>query len=215
MLQDAASSASSVSLERTCFAAFRAVATTPAGITELESVWRRRTLRGGVQLSEADETALAAELALRRPPDADSILVEQVNRLSEGDRRDRLAFVTAALAPDRAVRREWFDKLTDARFRRKEAWVLEGLTYLNHPLRAESAEVLLEPALCLLPVIRQTGDIFFPQRWATAVLSGHRSPAAAFAVRRFLDRHADYPQPLRRVILQAADNLFRAASIPR
>ena len=82
---------------------------------------------------------------------------------------------------------------------------------MNHPLRADASRKHLAAALELLEEIRRTGDIFFPTRWTANTLAGHRSREAAAIVRGFLDEHPTYPQPLRRVVLQQADDLFRAA----
>jgi aminopeptidase N len=46
-----------------------------------------------------------------------------------------------------------------------------------------------------------------------ALLDGHQSPAAAEAVRQFLADHPEFPARLRGKLLQAADDLFRAARI--
>jgi len=59
--------------------------------------------------------------------------------------------------------------------------------------------------------IQRTGDIFFPTRWMNATLSGHNTRSAADLVRTFLNEHKDYPIRLRRIILQASDELFRAS----
>ena len=88
--------------------------------------------------------------------------------------------------------------------------MLESLRYLNHPLREATALRLVKPSLELLPEIRKTGDIFFPKRWADATLGGHRSPEAAAMVRQFLASHPELPQRLRWVVLNSADELFRA-----
>jgi aminopeptidase N len=90
--------------------------------------------------------------------------------------------------------------------------VLEGLTYLHHPLRASASAQYVKPSLDLLWEIQKTGDIFFPKRWMDATLSGHRSPAVAATVRAFLSStEANYPQRLKNIVLQSADELFRAA----
>jgi aminopeptidase N len=108
------------------------------------------------------------------------------------------------------VRDSFFAQLTDPVKRRREAWVLEGISYLHHPLRAASAEKHVRPSLEMLLEIQRTGDIFFPKRWMDATLSGHRSPAVAAEVTNFLDRlPAGYPERLRRIILSAADDLLR------
>src|SRR4029079_16851195 len=122
-------------------------------------------------------------------------------------------FVMPALSIDPAVRDGFFSRLSEVTNRRREPWVTEGLSYLNHPLRAADAQKHLRASLELLQEIQRTGDIFFPKNWMDAVLSGHRSQAAADTVRAFLDERPDYPLRLRRVILQSTDPLFRAAAM--
>ena len=52
------------------------------------------------------------------------------------DRKARFAFIMPALSGDAAVRERWFLALSDVTNRRREPWVLDGLDYLHHPLRA-------------------------------------------------------------------------------
>jgi len=100
--------------------------------------------------------------------------------------------------------------LKDPVNRRREPWVLEGLGYLHHPLRAEVSAHYVKPSLEMLREIQRTGDIFFPKRWMDATLSGHVSPAVAQTVKSFVDAlPPDYPDRLRRIILSSADDLFR------
>jgi len=117
-----------------------------------------------------------------------------------------------ALDADSAVRARFFDSLRDVKNRAHEPWVLEGLMFLHHPLRAESSERYIEPSLEMLHEIQRTGDIFFPKRWMDSTLFGHTSLGAAQTVRAFLDRlPADYPPRLRMTIESSADELFRAS----
>jgi aminopeptidase N len=136
----------------------------------------------------------------------------QIERTKNPDRKAQLVFVKPALSENKADRDAWFASLADVGNRRHEPWVLEGLRYLHHPLRAAAAEPYIEPSLVLLREIQRTGDIFFPKRWMDATLSGHSSRTAAETVRAFLARQpAAYPERLRRIILSSADELFRAA----
>jgi aminopeptidase N len=117
-----------------------------------------------------------------------------------------------ALSRDAAVRERFFESLKDVNNRRREAWVLLGVRYLHHPLRAAASKKLVVPALSLVREIQQTGDIFFPGRWAVATLNGYQSIQTAADVRAFIDRlPPDYPPRLKWVLLSAADPLFRAA----
>ena len=131
------------------------------------------------------------------------------------DRKARFEFVMPAVSDQQDVRDRWFDSLKDVNNRRHEPWVLEGLQYLHHPLRAAQSEKYIPPSLGLLVEIQRTGDIFFPTRWMNATLAGHNSRTAAETVRRFLADQKDYPIRLRRIILQAADELFRASETVR
>lgn len=133
--------------------------------------------------------------------------------MRDPDRKARLAFVRPALSADTVRRDAWFRSLREPVNRRHEPWVLEGLSYLNHPLRQAESERYIVPALEQLEEVRRTGDIFFPARWVAALLSGHSTPSAAGAVLGFLSAHPVYPERLRRIILQGADELLRAAGV--
>ncbi len=55
----------------------------------------------------------------------------------------------------------------------------------------------LKDALELTREIQQTGDIFFPKRWADATLSGYQSIQTAAEVRAFINQlPRDYPPRL-------------------
>jgi predicted Zn-dependent protease len=112
-------------------------------------------------------------------PDWQVILQTQLARIENPDRKGRFEFVMPALSADPAVREKWFLSLKDVSNRRREPWVLEGLGYLHHPLRASSSEKFVQPSLDLLWEIQKTGDIFFPKRWLDATLGGYQSQAVA------------------------------------
>src|SRR5439155_5564421 len=203
--------ASSSSLKSTYFSAFRSVVTTPDGIAFLERVWRRQEKIPGLTLAEPDEAAMALDLAVRSVPDSAAILEEQRGRFMNPDRKARFEFVIPALSADQKTRDEWFGKLSDVQNRRHEPWVIEGLRYVHHPLRAAGSEKYIGPSLGMLRDIQRTGDIFFPKNWMDAALGGHNTRTAAETVRNFLSSQKDYPVRLRRIILQSGDELFRAA----
>ncbi len=205
--------ASTSSLKSAYFSALRSMALTTDALSYLVRVWRRDESIAGLTLGAQDEMAIAFELAVRGVPDSEAILTGQLARLQNPDRRARFSFVTPALSPDPIVRDAFFDRLRDPANRRSEPWVLEGVAFLNHPLRAPRSERYVLPALELLEQVQRTGDIFFPRRWLDATLGGHQSPAAAAIVQMFLSVHPDYPIRLKRIILQAADGLFRASQM--
>jgi len=202
------------SLKSVWFSALRDVAQTPGTLDWLARVWKEEEKVPGLTLSENDYIRLAEELAVRDVPNAAAIVEQQIERTKNPDRRAQLAFVRPALSADPKEREAWFASLADVANRRHEPWVLDGLRYLNHPLRAPVSVKYIEPSLVLLREIQRTGDIFFPKRWMDASLNGYQSPAAAKIVRDFVDRlPPTYPQQLRRVILSSADDLFRASGI--
>jgi aminopeptidase N len=203
------------SLKAAYFATLRDIALTSARVAWLRRVWNGSETIPGLTLAEPDFIGLAKELALREVPDWRTILEQQIAKTENPDRKARLQFVAPALSADRGERDRWFAALGNIANRRRESWVLEGLGALNHPLRAAAAESYIRPSLERLEEIQQTGDIFFPTRWMNSALSGHRSANAARIVRTFLDNAPpSYPERLRRIILVAADDLFRASGTP-
>lgn len=196
----------------TWFGALRRISATPDTLAWLTRVWEQTEAVPGLTLAEADYSGLAMDLAVRDVPRAAEILTAQLARIENPDRKARFAFIMPALSGDAAVRERWFLSLTDVANRRREPWVLDGLDYLHHPLRAKQSAKYLRPSLDLLWEIQKTGDIFFPKRWMDATLGGYASGDAAGDVRRFLATlPANYPARLRNIILSSADELFRAA----
>jgi aminopeptidase N len=194
------------------FSALRDTARTGPTLLWLERVWRKTEAVPGLVLAEPDYISLALELAVRDVPAAEEILDGQFARIENPDRKGRFAFVRPALSKQQAERDTFFESLAEVANRRREPWVLEGLAYLHHPLRAAASEKYIPRSLDLLREIQRTGDIFFPKRWMDATLSGHRSSRAAQMVREHIDRLPnDYPDRLRRIILSSADDLFRAS----
>jgi aminopeptidase N len=212
MLKRGLDRAKTSSLKSAWFNSLRDVACTRPSVEWLVRVWRKSAAVPGLTLAEPDYITLALELAVREVPSWHQILEEQTTRIQNPDRRDQFAFVRPALSAEPAVRDGFFERLRDVRNRRREAWVLQALAYLHHPLRAATSEKYIGPSLEMLRDIQRTGDIFFPKRWMDATLSGHRSESAAARVSAFLERMPkDYPERLRRIVLSSADDLFRAS----
>jgi aminopeptidase N len=200
-------------LKSAYFSAYRDVVLTSDGVQRLTGIWRMDETIAGLTFAERDYTAMALELAVRDVDGTEDILREQLDRITNPDRQARLAFVLPAVSPDAIVRDGFFESLSDPKNREHEPWVLQGLRYLHHPLRAERAERYIRPSLDLLEEIQRTGDIFFPKGWLDATLGGHNSARAAAIVRTFLDDQPDLPARLKGKLLQSADPLFRAERI--
>jgi aminopeptidase N len=209
VLREGLSRAPTISEKSAWFSTLREVSTSRETVSWLERVWRREERVPGLPLAETDEINLALELAVRGLPNVRELLNTQLARIQNPDRKERFQFVMPALSLDPSEREQAFERISRIENRSHEPWVLEAQRYLNHPLRADAALRFVQPSLELLAEIRRTGDIFFPQRWMDATLSGHRSPEAAAIVREFLARNPQYPERLRWVVLSAADDLFR------
>ncbi|HEV9035777.1 MAG TPA: M1 family aminopeptidase [Puia sp.] len=197
------------------FRAYSNIVLTRAGQDTLFTIWKEQRPPVGVKLSEDDYTNLAAALAIREYPGWRDILKEQLGRIHNPDRRERWLFLQPALSNDTAERDGFFAMLHDPQVRKKEAWVLAGLSYLHHPLRTGYSEKYLPATLELLEDIQRTGDVFFPQSWLQTSLSYYRTASAAAIVRVFLQTHPNYNPRLKAKILQAADNLLFRRTIVR
>jgi aminopeptidase N len=216
LLRDGLAGAKTASQKASWFGALRNVSLTPPTVTWLRRVWEKKEDVVGLPLAEPDYISLALDLAVREVDGWRDLLAAQFARIENPDRKGRFKFVMPALSADPVEREQWFRSLADVNNRRREPWVLEGLNYLHHPLRAEASAKYVAPSLAMLWEIQETGDIFFPKRWMDATLSGHTTPAIAQVVRAFLaGLPPNYPPRLRNIILQSADELFRVATVAK
>jgi aminopeptidase N len=214
LLREGLATAKTPSQKASWFGTLRNIALTPGTVNWLRQVWEKKETVPGLPLAEADYTSLALELAVRQVDGWSDMLKTQLTRIENPDRKARFAFVMPALSADPAERDRWFQSLKDVANRRREPWVLEGLSYIHHPLRADAAKKYVQPSLDLLWEIQKTGDIFFPKRWLDVTLGGHQTKDVADTVRAFLKNvPSDYPDRLRNITLQSADELNRAAEI--
>nr|WP_081867588.1 M1 family aminopeptidase [Hymenobacter sp. IS2118] len=197
------------------FKTYQSIALTRPAQTRLFEIWRTEKAPAGVKLTEDDYTALALALAVRGYAAPQPILPQQLARIKNVDRRQRLQFLMPALSPDAPTRDAFFASLKDDKNREKEAWVTAALGYLHHPLRHAASEKYLPASLELLEEIQLTGDIFFPYSWLQATLGSYQTASAASTVRAFLQAHPDYNPKLRAKMLQAADDLLRAEKLVR
>ncbi len=197
----------------TFFSALVGMTLTADGVKRLERIWRKEETPAGLPISEQQYTALAEALVIRGVPNAPAIIEAEAGRITNPDRKARFAFIRPALSADPAVRDAFFRSLAQVENRRRESWVLDAMSLMHHPLRASESLAQLRGVLDLTEEIQRTGDIFFPLRWLNSALDGHQSAEAATLVRDFLASHPDYPPRLRGKLLQAADDLYRAARI--
>ena len=170
----------------------------PQTVEQLYDVWERKE---HPLLSERDYTNLAYELALNLPEKHEAIVETQRTRIVNPDRIREFDFVAQALTPDTVAMDALFAALLKAENRRIEPWAEKALTYLNHPLREEYAVKYIRPGLEAMQEVQRTGDIFFPKKWARALLRHHHSDEARREVEAFFAAHPDYPELLKNKIL--------------
>ena len=214
LLRQGLSTADTPSRKAAWFGTLRDVALTPDTVSWLRRLWEKTEAVNGLPLAETDYSALSQELAVRQIDGWKDVLTAQLGRIENADRKNRFQFVMPTLSANPGEREAWFLSLSDVNNRRREPWVLDGLRYLHHPLRADASKRYIKPSLDMLWDIQKTGDIFFPKDWLDATLGGHNTADVADTVRAFLQNvPATYPGRLRAITLQSADQLFRAAAI--
>ncbi len=194
------------------FRLYQNIANSPEARQRLYTIWETQKAPAGVTLTEDDYTALALALAVRDYP-ADAILQRQLTRIKNPDRQKRLQFMMPALSGTVAERDAFFTSLSNATNREHEAWVTAALSYLHHPLRAETSAQYLPQSLALLEEIQRTGDIFFPESWLRSTLNSYQTPGTGQLVRQFLADRPTYNPRLKAKLLQAADGPFRASRL--
>lgn len=193
------------------FDAFVSITQSMEAQLKLQKMLNRELSIWGLRLSEDQRFAMVASLMLNEHPRAGLFAERLMANTTNPDRLRRMQFVLPALSSDPSIRDAFFQGLALPENRRPEPWVLEGLRYLHHPLRAGSSMKFLPQSLQMLEEIQQTGDIFFPLNWLEATLSGYNEPKAAQMVRDFLNQPELINENLKLKTLQAADLLFRAA----
>lgn len=212
-LWNAISASSAAPRKRTLFELLTFISITPSSIDRIYSAWKTMKNTDGFELTEDDYIKTACELALRKPDIADSILAEQQRRITNKERKGRLAFIAPSLSKDIKIREEFFSSLLDKTNRQQTNWVVSALEYLHHPVRDTTGEKFLKRSLEALEEIQQTGGIFFPSNWLRASLNYYQTPSAAAIVQNFLDENPNYNPSLKGKLLQEADDLLRVQKI--
>ena len=153
-------------------------------VEKLYDIWKDQS---EPLLNQSDYINLSYQLAIRYPSKWKEILDEQLSRIDNPDKRKEFEFVSRACNPDPGKQDELFSELLEPENRKIEPWALNVLSLLNHPLREPESNRFIRPGLNELLEVQQTGDIFFPKNWCTALLSGHKSPQARQILLGFLE----------------------------
>ena len=198
--------------KKVLFKTFQDIYLSEEASKRMYAFWQQQNAPEGIKLTEDDYTSLALTIALKNDT-ANSVLQKQLARITNEDRRSRLQFLIPAVSPDTVTRARFFMRLDTLANRRKEAWVITALSYLNHPLRQNSFVKYLPKALDMLETIQQTGDIFFPQRWLATIFGHYQSKEVWNIVEHFMYTHPHYNPKLKAKLLQTTDNLHRASRL--
>lgn len=198
-----------MSKKSSLFSTLSSIAESQSRLEQLFTAWKKEIAIGGFSLSETKATDLACNLAVKMPKKAEKLVAIQTERIENPDRKKKMNFIAPSLSADPQVRKDFFESLKKEENREIERWVLDGLGYLNHPIREKESLAYLPQALELLKEIQITGDIFFPANWLSTSYSGLQSKEAGDITRRFLAERPDYPENLKLKILQASDLVLR------
>lgn len=199
----------STSEKSSLFKAYCNVVTNEKELNNLYKIWDSQTNSLGIDFSENDYSSIALELILKNKIKYESIIQEQLKRISNDEKQKRFKFIAEAiLNPD-----SFFESLKNEENREKEPWVIDGLYYLHHSLNAKNSVKYIYPSLNMLEELQITGDIFFPKRWLDATFSGHASIDAVTEINLFLNEHPNFPEKLKNKIFQSTDLVFKASLI--
>ena len=177
-------------------------------------IWKGEVVKDKSWISEVDLQNIAFELCVRMPDDANSILSLARKGIKSSDNLHRFNFVSKAVSPEKIIRDKLFESLLHVENRKQEAWVIDALKFLNHPLRNDESKEYLAKGLMILPEIQQTGDIFFPKSWITSLLYGHTSMDDYSIVNSYISKEGKSLSPsLLSKVYQSADMLNRSVNI--
>ncbi len=186
------------------------LATTNYSLNKLSAVLNVKTNELEGYVVSADQlNNISLQLAFEWPEKALTILDNRESQINNQDKKEWFQFVRQSINPVPAERDRFFNSLLYEKNRGHEPWVNKAMAFLNHPSHEKESLQYIRPALDKLQEIQRTGDIFFSKSWLDNLLVGHNSKEAAEIVRQFLNDNPEYPEDLKKKILQSADQLMR------
>lgn len=202
-------------IKKTLFGLFSSIAYSDSGKEKLYRIWNKEDVITNLKLNEDDYTGIAMNLAIFKHQKADEILSKAKLAISNPDKQKRFEFLLPSLSKDDSVRDVFMLSLKEDKNREKETWVSSALANIHHPLRQESAKKHLRFCLDLVTEIQRTGDIFFPKDWLNGTVGRYSSRYAYDVVETFLKENPSFSPILKRKLLQATDDLYRAQKIKK
>lgn len=202
-------------IKKTLFGLFSSIVYSDSGKEKLYQIWNKENVIPNLKLNEDDYTGIAMNLAIFKHQKADEILSKTKLDISNPDKKKRFEFLLPSLSKDDSVRDAFMLSLNEDKNREKETWVSSALGNIHHPLRQESAKKHLRFCLDLVTEIQRTGDIFFPKDWLNNTIGRYSSKYAFDVVETFLKENPNFSPILKRKLLQATDDLYRAQKIKK
>ena len=147
---------------------------------------------------------MAYRLAILRSDTSGPILAAQRKRLKTDDERREFDYISRVCTSDPMLRVRLFNEMLKPQNREKEPWALKAFQLLNADVYEPQSNVYIESGLKSLQYIEKTSDIFFPTNWLKALLTEHKSREARLTVEKFINNNPNYPEHLKRKILEAA-----------
>ena len=176
-------------------------ATAPELIDRIYTIWQQHN---DPLLSEQDYMNMAYRLAILRSDTSGPILAAQRKRLKTDDERREFDYISRVCTSDPMLRVRLFNEMLKPQNREKEPWALKAFQLLNADVYEPQSNVYIESGLKSLQYIEKTSDIFFPTNWLKALLTEHKSREARLTVEKFINNNPNYPEHLKRKILEAA-----------
>lgn len=181
-------------------------------INEIYNIWK--TKNTNIKLNDRDYISMSYQLALKfpfllehAPCSPEDIIKVQRERLKSNDDIREYDFISKGTYYQGEQLDSLFNSLLDAKNRRIEPWAGSLLSYINHPIRGSYSLKYLRQGLEILPQIQATGDIFFPKRWCSALISGHNSKQAKEIIDQYIADNPDLLPLLKNKLLQTTYKL--------
>lgn len=200
---------SNKNLKRSLWNTYQALAYNRTGLDKVYEIWSGNQTIEGLQFSEHDYIKMSQNMVLNKHHQWETILNKQYIMINNPDRKKHFSFLMDALSNNSNKNDAFFKKIESNENREVESWVEEGLGFLHHPSRRKNSIQYILPTLNLLKEFQQTGDIFFPSGVLNSTFSSHSSNEALQVIDSFLRSKPNYPDALKKKILQNEDIIIR------
>ena len=192
------------------FRTLLAFATTDAALTPIRQLLKGETHIPEVELRSLDRWRMVATLLALKSPEAAALYDDECTREPAGI-GPKYAYVAKAAKPD-ADTKQWYfnDYLHNPQ--RQEDWVQASLGNFHTWNASALTAPYLQPALDVLPQIKQERKIFFTLAWLNAFIGGQHSAESDQTVHAWL-AHAEIDADLKLKVLQVVNDLDRTVKI--